>query len=57
METIRVAVFGYGHLGKWHCQKAHLLDESELALIVEPHVEHAKKAKETYPDIPVVDDV
>ncbi len=36
MSKVKVAVIGYGHLGKWHTQKAAGLENSELVAVVEP---------------------
>ena len=36
MTKIKVAIIGYGHLGKWHAQKAEAFPSlSELKYIVE----------------------
>lgn len=57
MSKIKVAVLGYGHLGKWHCQKADGLEQSELVAIVEPFEANAKVAKENHPNAKVVADI
>lgn len=57
MSKIKVAVIGYGHLGKWHAQKAFQLSDAELMAIVEPFQENQKTAKLEYPDIKVVGDL
>ena len=57
MSKIKVAVLGYGHLGKWHCQKADGLEQSELVAIVEPFEANAKVAKENHPNAKVVSDI
>lgn len=54
MKKVKVAVIGYGHLGKWHTQKANQIENSELIAIVEPFESGRKLAKESYPDIKVV---
>lgn len=54
MKKVKVAVIGYGHLGKWHAQKAHQLEGSELVAIVEPSESGQKLAAEAYPDCRVV---
>ena len=56
MSKIRVALFGYGHLGKWHAQKVSQLEESELSVIIEPFLENRERAKEVYPNTLVVSD-
>lgn len=53
---IKVIVFGYGHLGRWHVDKVLGLKEeglSELVAIVDPSPETASKLKEKGIDIPV----
>ena len=54
MKIVDVVVVGYGHLGKWHCQKVDDLHSSKLAYIVEPNEENAKQAKENHPHTNVV---
>jgi predicted dehydrogenase len=54
MAKVKVALIGYGHLGKWHAQKALDLENSELIAIVDPSEKSQALAKETYPDVPVV---
>ena len=60
-EKIKIAVLGYGHLGKWHCQKVkHFSHEAELIAIVEKKAlsEDVKLllAKE-YPNCLIVNDI
>ena len=57
MSKIKVAVLGYGHLGKWHCQKADGLEQAELVAIVEPFEANAQVAKENHPNAKVVGDI
>jgi predicted dehydrogenase len=57
MNKVNVAVIGYGHLGKWHTQKAHGIDNSNLIAIVEAYEPNQKAAKEAYPDVKVVSSV
>ena len=57
MKKINVAVIGYGHLGKWHAQKADQLETSQLVAIVEPFEANKKAAQDTYPHVKVVDDI
>lgn len=57
MSKVRVALIGYGHLGKWHAQKANQLESSELVAIVEPYEQNQKAAKEAYPNVKVVSDI
>ncbi len=58
MRKIRVAVLGYGHLGKWHCQKvdAHK-DVAEFVAIVEKFAPNKAAAKAAHPHVAVVEDV
>lgn len=57
MSKVNVAVIGYGHLGKWHTQKAHLLDNANLVAIVESFEANAQNAKKDYPDVQVVSSI
>ena len=54
MNKIKVAVIGFGHLGKWHTQKADGLEASELVAIVEPSEKNRLAAKELYPMVKIV---
>jgi predicted dehydrogenase len=54
MNKVKVAVIGFGHLGKWHTQKAAGLESSELVAIVEPFEKNQLAAKAEYPNIRVV---
>jgi predicted dehydrogenase len=57
MEKVKVAVIGFGHLGKWHTEKAHNLENSELVAIVESFEPNHKAAKEKYPNVKIVNDI
>ncbi|MFL5785724.1 MAG: Gfo/Idh/MocA family protein [Bacteriovoracaceae bacterium] len=58
MKKVRVAVLGYGHLGKWHCQKveAHK-DVAEFVAIVEKFPAGQDAAKAAHPGVKVVSDI
>lgn len=58
MKKVRVAVIGYGHLGKWHCQKveAHK-DQAEFVAIVEKFEKGQAMAKENHPGVKIVSDI
>lgn len=58
MKKIRVAVLGYGHLGKWHCQKveAHK-DEVEFVAIVEKFPAGQEAARTNHPGVKIVPDL
>jgi predicted dehydrogenase len=57
MSKINVAVLGYGHLGKWHCQKVDACTESNLYAIIEPFEAGQKAAKENHPNALIVSDI
>ncbi len=58
MNKIKVAVIGFGHLGKWHAQKAELFPQiSELKYIVEKMPASIEAAKTAHPNVQVVDDI
>lgn len=58
MKKVRVAVIGYGHLGKWHAQKveAHK-DVAEFVAIVEKFPEGQAAARTAHPGVQVVSDI
>jgi predicted dehydrogenase len=57
MQKIKVAVLGYGHLGKWHCQKVDALGEAQLVAIIEPFATNQALAKQNHPHAKVVNDI
>lgn len=57
MKKVKVATIGYGHLGRWHAQKADQLDNCELVAIVESFGPNKEKALEAHPGVKVVDDI
>lgn len=58
MNKVRVAVIGYGHLGKWHCQKveAHK-DVAEFVAIVEKFPAGQEAARNNHPGVKIVSDL
>lgn len=54
-KNIKVAVIGFGHLGKWHAEKAYIL--ANLVAIVEKHPENRSRAKKLYPEVTVVESI
>ncbi len=58
MKKVKVAVIGYGHLGKWHCQKvaAHA-DMAEFVAIVEKFPAGQEMAKTNHPGVKVVSEI
>lgn len=57
MPRIKVALIGYGHLGKWHAQKVRDSALSELVAIVEKSPEARALAQKQYSNVAVVDDL
>jgi predicted dehydrogenase len=58
MKKVRTAVVGYGHLGKWHCQKVEAHSEvAELAAIVEKFPTAQAAAHLAHPGIKIVDNL
>jgi predicted dehydrogenase len=58
MTKIKVAVIGYGHLGKWHAQKAEAFPElADLKYIVEKFPAAISAARTAHPHVQVVDDI
>lgn len=57
-KKIRVAVLGYGHLGKWHCQKVEAHKEvADFVAIVEKFPAGQESAKTNHPNVKVVGDI
>ncbi len=58
MKKVKVAVIGYGHLGKWHCQKvaAHA-DVADFVAIVEKFPQGQEAAKANHPNVKVVSEI
>lgn len=58
MSKIRVAVLGYGHLGKWHCQKVESnKDLVDFVSIVEKFPAGQEAAKLAHPTVRIVNDI
>ncbi|MDO9183573.1 MAG: Gfo/Idh/MocA family oxidoreductase [Bacteriovorax sp.] len=58
MKKIKIAIIGYGHLGKWHAEKATDFPElAELKYIVEKFPAGIEAAKAAHPGVNVVDDI
>ncbi len=58
MKKVRVAVLGYGHLGKWHCQKVEAnKDVAEFVAIVEKFPAGQEGAKAAHPGVKIVSDI
>ncbi len=58
MTKLKIAVIGYGHLGKWHAQKAEAFPElAELKYIVEKFPAGMDAAKIAHPNVQVIDDI
>lgn len=58
MKKVRVAVLGYGHLGKWHCQKVDAHPElADFVAIVEKFPAGQEAAKTNHPKVKVVSDI
>ncbi len=56
-DRLPVAVIGYGHLGKWHCQKVEQNGAAKLVAIVETNQQQQLLAKSQHPSCPVVSDL
>jgi predicted dehydrogenase len=56
-SKIRVALLGYGHLGRWHAEKVAACPTAELKFIVEKFPQAQEKARTAHPNVAVVDDV
>ena len=58
MKKVKVAVIGYGHLGKWHCQKVEVHKEvADFIAIVEKFPAGQETAKANHPNVKIVSDI
>lgn len=58
MSKVKVAVIGYGHLGKWHCQKVTAHSEvAEFVAIVEKFPAGQEAARTNHPGVKVVSEI
>jgi predicted dehydrogenase len=57
LEKIRVAIIGYGFLGKWHAEKAYDIKNADLVAIVDSFEESQNNAREKFPHIKIVADI
>lgn len=57
MKKVRVATIGYGHLGRWHAQKAQQLESAELVAIVESFGPNKEKAVQAHPNVKIADEI
>lgn len=57
MNQVKVATIGYGHLGRWHAQKAQGLEQAHLVAIVEPSEAGQELARKAHPEIKIVSDI
>jgi predicted dehydrogenase len=58
MKKLKVAVIGFGHLGRWHVQKVlNFSEQAELRYIVENFPLAIEAARLAHPSIEVVDDL
>jgi predicted dehydrogenase len=57
LENIRVAIIGYGFLGKWHAEKAFGLTDASLVAIVDSFEQSQINAREKFPDVKVCSNV
>jgi predicted dehydrogenase len=55
MEKVRVAVIGFGHLGKWHTQKADVLPNCELVAVIERKEKIWEEISRQYPQCIITD--
>ncbi len=49
----QIALFGFGHLGRFHAQKIESIPEASLRWIIEPDQERAQLAKQEFPETKV----
>lgn len=54
---LKVAVIGFGHLGKWHAQKATSLPNADLVAIIDRDEQAQKNAKVAHPGIQITSEL
>ena len=57
MDAVKVAVIGYGHLGKWHATKVEKTGLAKLVAIVESFPANQQLAKSAHPEALVVSSI
>lgn len=58
MNKIRVAVIGYGHLGKWHCQKVEAHHAvADFVAIIEKFPSGQEAARANHPGVRILSDI
>lgn len=57
VEKTKVAIIGYGHLGRWHLDKSLSLDDVEVVGVVDPAPDTAQKISERGHDVAVYQDL
>ena len=53
-EKLKVVVVGYGHLGKWHCEKVSDSSKADLEAIVDPLLVSREKANAGHPGVKIL---
>ena len=53
--VVKTALFGHGHLGKYHAQKCASIPECDFVAVVESNEKARERARQLYPDILVTD--
>ncbi len=56
-KKLRMALLGFGYLGKWHAQKLSQNTDVEFVAIVEPYVKAHEDIKKSHPQVRIVLDV
>lgn len=56
-NPLKIAVIGYGHLGKWHCDKVEAIKQSTLYAIVDRDQDMCATAAAKHPSAKVVSDI
>ena len=56
-ETIKTALIGYGHLGRYHAQKCQASDLCDFVALVDPKPHSLQQAKELYPQLHVTQNI
>jgi predicted dehydrogenase len=57
MNTLKVAIIGFGHLGRWHAQKAIAFQGEENVIIVEATEAGRQRAKDAHANVKIVSDI
>lgn len=51
MKKVKTAVLGYGHLGKWHVEKAIQHESCDLLYVIDPSLDSKSRLHQAHPEV------